>query len=112
MKYPSLVPNRWCKTPIHIIINQEGISEDGEPLKALEIDTMCNYQDKAKKVLTEQQQLIEIEGTALINGDIAPSLASISNGKVVVNGVERRIFRGTKARNPDGTVNYTKLELV
>ena len=112
MKYPSLVPNRWCRTPIHIVINQEGISEDGEPLKALEIDTMCNYQDKAKKVLTEQQQLIEIEGTALINGDIAPSLASISNGTVVVNGVERRIFRGTKARNPDGTVNYTKLELV
>lgn len=112
MKYPSLVPIRWCKTPIHVTINQEGMSEDGEPLKALEIDTMCNYQDKAKKVLTEQQQLIEIEGTALINGDIAPSLASISNGKVVVNGVKRRIFRGTKARNPDGTVNYTKLELV
>lgn len=112
MKYPSLVPNRWCKTPIHIVINQEGISEDGEPLKALEINTMCNYQDKAKKVLTEQQQLIEIEGTALFNGDIAPSLASISSGTVVVNGVERRIFRGTKARNPDGTVNYTKLELV
>lgn len=112
MKYPSLVPNRWCKTPIHIVVNQEGISEDGEPLKALEIDTMCNYQDKAKKVLTEQQQLIEIEGTALINGDIAPQLPSISNGTVVVNGVERRIYRGTKARNPDNTVNYTKLELV
>lgn len=112
MKYPSLVPNRWCKTPIHIIINQEGISEDGEPLKALEIDTMCNYQDKAKKVLTEQQQLIEIEGTALFNGDIAPKLPSISSGTVVVNGVERRIYRGTKARNPDNTVNYTKLELV
>ena len=112
MRYQSLVNPKFCKTPIHIVINQEGISEDGEPLKALEIDTMCNYQDKAKKVLTEQQQLIEIEGTALINGDIAPSLASISNGKVVVNGVERRIFRGAKARNPDGTVNYTKLELV
>lgn len=79
MKYPSLVPNRWCKTPIHVVLNREGISEDGEPLKALEIDTMCNYQDKAKKVLTEQQQLIEIEGTALFNGDIAPQLPSILN---------------------------------
>ena len=112
MKYPSLVPNRWCKTPIHVVLNREGISEDGEPLKALEIDTMCNYQDKAKKVLTEQQQLIEIEGNALFNGDIAPQLPSISNGTVIVNGIKRRIFRGTKARNPDGTVNYTKLELV
>ena len=112
MKYPSLVPKKWCKTPIHVVINQEGISEDGEPLKALEIDTMCNYQDKAKRVLTEQQQLIEIEGSALFDGDIAPSLASISNGTVKVNGVTRRIYRGTKARNIDGTVNYTKLELI
>lgn len=112
MKYPSLVPKKWCKTPMHVVINQEGISEDGEPLKNLEIDTLCNYQDKAKKVLTEQQQLIEIEGTALFDGDIAPSLASISDGTVVVNGVTRKIYRGTKARNPDGTVNYTKLELI
>ena len=112
MKYPSLVPTRWCKTPIRVTINQEGISEDGEPLKAIEIDTLCNYQDKAKKVLTEQQQLIEIEGTALFNGDIFPSLASISDGIAIVNGVARKIYRGTKARNPDGTVNYTKLELI
>ena len=35
-----------------------------------------------------------------------------SPGTVIVNGIKRRIYRGTKARNPDGTVNYTKLELV
>nr|DAV22551.1 MAG TPA: hypothetical protein [Caudoviricetes sp.] len=33
MRYPSLVNSKFCKTPIHIVINQEGMSEDGEPLK-------------------------------------------------------------------------------
>ena len=112
MKYPCLVPKRICKVEIHVVINQEGISEDGEPLKALEIDTKCNYQDNAKKVLNEQQQLIQIGGTALFTGDIAPNISVISDGEVTVYGQKRKIYKGTKARNPDGTVNYTKLELI
>ena len=60
MKYPCLVPKKFCKTPIKVIIFQEGINEDGEPLKAIEIDTKCNYQDKAKTVLTAEQKLIKI----------------------------------------------------
>ncbi|MEG0133763.1 MAG: hypothetical protein RR851_14655 [Clostridium sp.] len=112
MKFPCLVPKKFCKTPIHIEVNQEGISEDGEPLKALTIDTLCNYQDKAKRVLTPEQHLIQIEGIVLISGDIAPLLPSLSSGTVIVNGVNRTIYRGEKARNTDGTVNYTKLELV
>ena len=30
MKYPCLVPKKFCKTPIKVIVFQEGISEDGE----------------------------------------------------------------------------------
>ena len=30
----------------------------------------------------------------------------------MVCGQERRIFRGTRERNPDGTVNYTRLEVM
>lgn len=112
MKYPCLVPKSICKTDIQVIINQDGVSEDGEPLQALEIDTKCNYQDGAKRVLNEQQQLVQINGTALFNGDIAPDISVISSGEVNVHGEKRRIYKGTKARNPDGTVNYTKLELV
>lgn len=111
-KYPSLVPKRLCKTSIQIILYQEGLSEDGEPLESLKINTLCNYQDRAKRVLDAEHRIIQIEGTALIPGDIAPRLANISDGEVVVNGITRRIYRGCKNRNPDGTVNYTSLELV
>ena len=111
MKYPCLVPRKFCNTSIKVTIFQEGISEDGEPLKALDIDVKCNYQDKARTVLTADKRLVRIEGTALIPGDIAPDMPSISEGEVTVLGVKRKIFKGEKARNPDGTVNYTKLEL-
>ena len=111
MKYPCLVPKKFCKTPIKVIVFQEGISEDGEALKAIEIDTKCNYQDKAKTVLTAEQKLVRIEGTVLIPGDIAPEISSISSGEVEVLGIKRNIYNGEKARNPDSTVNYTKLEL-
>ena len=112
MKYPNVIPKSVCKTPIHIEIEQEGISEDGEPLEALSVDTKCNYQDKAKTVLSAQKKTVECSGVILINGDIAPDSPTISGGYVVINGVKRNIALGTKARNPDGTVNFTQLDVI
>ena len=112
MKYPKLVPSAVCKTPIHVKLYGEGLSERGEPLTVFDADLMCNLQDGAKTVLTDQQKLVEISGVALLSGDIAPDLPVISGGEVTLFGAKRRILRGMKARNPDGTVNYTRLELI
>lgn len=112
MKYPHLVPDVLCKTNIHVVIYEEGISQDGEPIKALEGDFECNYQDGAKTVYTKEQKLVQITGSALFCGDIAPELAVISDGYAEIFGVKRKILKGAKARNPDGSVNYTKLELI
>lgn len=112
MKYICLVPKIMCKTPIHITIYDEKNSEDGEPVAVVDDDFKCNYQDSAKTVLTQEQKLVQITGSAFLCGDIAPNLAVISDGEAVINGVKRKILSGTKARNPNGTVNYTKLELI
>ncbi len=112
MKWLELIPDSICKTPIHVLIEEEGISEEGEPIKALEFDGNCNYQDSAFRTLNEQQKLITLSGKAYFNGDIAPKLPIISSGEITVFGSKRRIYKGTKARNPDGTVNYTLLEIV
>lgn len=112
MKYPKLVPDVVCKTPIRVKLFYEGLSERGEPLTALDAELMCNLQDGAKTVMTDKQKLVEISGVALFNGDIAPDLPAISGGEVTLFGATRRILRGIKARNPDGTVNYTRLELI
>lgn len=112
MKYPCLVPQRLCKTDISMEIDQEGLNEYGEPLETVIYNGKCNYQDKAKTILTAEKKLVEITGSALIPGDICPELPVISGGTAIVFGAKRRIQQGTKARNPDGTVNYTEVLLI
>ena len=112
MKYPCLVPKRLCRTDIFLEIEREGLTEYGEPLPVVKYAGKCNYQDKAKTILTAEKKLVQITGTALFPGDICPDLPVISGGTAVVFGVERRIQQGMKARNPDGTVNYTEVLLI
>lgn len=111
MKYPCLVPKQLCSIDIVLKFDQEGLNKYGEPLEAVEFVGKCNYQDKAKTVLTAEKKLIQITGTALFPGDICPALAVISVGEAEIFGVSRRIIEGRKARNPDGTVNYTEVLL-
>lgn len=112
MKYPCLIPKRLCQTDIVCKFNQEGLNKYGEPLEPITYSGKCNYQDKAKTVLTEEKKMVQITGTALFPGDICPGLAVISGGSAELFGVKRRIEQGTKARNPDGSVNYTEVLLV
>lgn len=112
MRYPDLVPKRLCRTDIHVHLESEEITNEGEPEKVLDLDLRCNFQDRAKTILTAEKKLIRITGTAMFCGDIAPDFPSLSGGTVTVFGQERRIEQGMKARNPDGTVNFCQLEVV
>lgn len=134
MKYPCLVPKRLCKTPVIVRLESEGINNMGEPEHVLVLELMCNFQDKAKRILTPEKKIIEVTGTALFPGDIVAEgvlfpggvtpgndlfpevtmqeFPTLSCGTITVFGEERRIYRGTKARNPDGTVNYCQLEVI
>lgn len=112
MKYPKLVPPAVCQTRISLEIDQEGLNEYGEPLPAFAWSGTCNYQDSAKTVLTTERKLVQLSGRALFDGDICPKLPVISGGTAEIFGVKRRILEGRKARNPDGTVNYTEVLLI
>lgn len=112
MKYPCLVPQRLCRTPIHVHLESEELTNLGEPALVLDLELMCNFQDRAKTILTAEKKLVQITGTAMFCGDIAPEMPSLSGGTVTVFGEVRRIEQGMKARNPDGTVNFCKLEVV
>ena len=112
MRYPCLVPQKLCKTEIHVHLESEGLTNLGEPKYTADLDLTCNFQDRAKTILTAEKKLVQITGTALFPGDIAPELPSLSGGTVTVFGEMRRIVQGTKNRNPDGTVNYCTLEVM
>ncbi len=111
MKYPCLIPEQLCRTDISMEIEQEGLNEYGEPMEMVSYTGRCNYQDRAKTIYTEQKKQVLITGKALLPGDICPELPAISGGHAIVFGKKRRIAQGTKARNPDGSVNFTEVYL-
>lgn len=112
MKYPCLVLKQFCTTDVVAEFEPEGLNEYGEPLETVRYSGKCNYQDKARTVLTSEKKLVEITGCALFPGDICPELPVISGGAVEIFGVNRRILEGRKARNPDGSINYTEVLLI
>lgn len=107
--WPRLVPPRVCKTPCRVILT-DGTGEDGAPRVAAEMELKCNWQDKPRQVLNAERQVIQLSGIALFDGDIAPQLDVLA-GTVEIYGIAWTIHCGSKCRNPDGTVNYTRLEL-
>lgn len=111
MKYPCLILEQTCTTPIAVEIEQEGLNKYGEPLETVTWEGMCNYQDSAKTIWTSEKKQITITGICYIRGNIADELPTLSGGKVLVHGVERRIAQGIRARNIDGSVNYVELRL-
>ena len=111
MKYPCLVPERLCKTDILVHLESEELDNRGNPEKVLDLELKCNFQDKAKTIFTGEKKLVQITGTAMFTGDIAPEWPTLSGGSITVFGEVRRIQQGMKARNPDGTVNYCRLEV-
>ena len=110
MKYPKLV--RHPKTPVKVVIEPESPNEYGERVVLLDASFLCNYQDAASVRHTTDKQTPSITGTVYIDGDICPDAAVISCGHVVIFGERRDIAKGCKARNLDGSVNYTRLDVI
>lgn len=107
--FPKLVR---AHTPVRVVILSEEPNEFGERPTLLDKSFSCNYQDAATVKYTADKQATEITGTIFIDGDILPSSAVISSGYVVIFGEKREIKKGSKARNLNGSVNYTRLDVV
>lgn len=130
MKFPPLVKKQFCKTPVEVTIYGEGVSEDGAPLTVFECknlypsdslypsavlhggNSLCNMQSKAKTVYTKEQKIVQVSAVLLFSGDLAPDCPNLSSGYVVLDGEKRTIVQGVKHRNPDGTVNFTELDVI
>jgi hypothetical protein len=111
MKYPPLAPDRVCKVAIEVRLTS-GIDETGEPRVVKIVKTRCNYNEKSRQVLDAQRRLVQLSATAVFNGDIAPGLEQLEGYCFIDGGTKERVIAtAERARNPDGTVNYTRLGL-
>lgn len=109
MKYPCLVPAAVCRTPITLVIEREELDEDGAPVTVFTYEGRCNWQDSGRVELTGEQKYVRITGRAYFPGDICPGVSHLTGGYGEIFGERRDIAEGIKARNPDGTVNYTEV---
>lgn len=112
--FPKFLETVGCK----ITIYGDGLDEDtGEPVKALEWQGNCIWSEKSKQVITADKRMINLIGTAIVEGDIAPSLPAFAGGCIIIypnTPKEKKmlIYEGKRPRNPDGTIHHTSLELI
>ena len=109
MTWPHLVRPWTMTTPIRLVVDREELDEDGAPVTALDWSGKCNWQDGGKVERTGEQKYVRITGRAYIDGDIAPGVSNLTGGYGYIFGERRPIAEAVKARNPDGTVNYTEV---
>lgn len=120
---------QFCKTPVEVTIYGEGVTEDGTPLTVFECknlypsenlypsnlrcggNAVCNVQSKAKTVYTKEQKIVQVSAVLLLTA-ILPPTAHFKRWLCNHDGVKRSIVQGTKHRNPDGTVNFTELDVI
>lgn len=113
MKWPQLVPPQACCTPITVRL-QTGLNLDGSPKRETVYEGKCNYSERSRQVMNAERQLIQLNACALIPGDIAPGRDIAGEAVVRAAGAEtvRVIYSASRGRNPDGTVNFTQLEMI
>lgn len=104
-------PDQLLVTDYSITLNQEGISEDGEPISAFTASGKCIFSEKAKRIIDLEGKQITLLGKVIVKGDIAPKLKTISDGVITINGNSYEIHTGFRPRNPDGTIHHTMWEI-
>lgn len=104
-------PDWLLTTDYSLVLNESGISGDGEPIKSFETNGKCIFSEKAKRIIDSEGKQITLLGRVIIKGDIAPSLKNISDGVITINGCNYEIHTGSRPRNPNGTIHHTSFEL-
>lgn len=110
MIFPELVPKKLCVTPCTVYLT-EGLNRDGSKKRTVVFEGKCYHEEKSSQKLNAEKQLVSLTGKAYFNGDVVLGI-SFADGYADIGGREYKIYGSEKAKNPDGTVNYTCLELI
>lgn len=105
-------PDWLANTNYSLILNDDGVSEDGSPISSVEDEGKCIFSEKAKRIIDSEGKQITLLGKVIIKGDIAPSLKTISDGTININNRIYEIYAGYRPRNPDGTIHSTEFEVM
>ena len=100
----------WDKTPVTVTITKD-TDEDGVPIVVATYVGKCNLSGKTKYTKSSDGTWIRLAGVLTIGKDIAPEF-DVVEGYVTLGLTTCKIYGGSRPRNPDGTINHTRLELI
>lgn len=109
-KLPYL--EQWDVTPAEIVLTG-GMSEDGEAEILGAWTGKVNFSEKGRRVQDKDGLWVRLSGVLHVKGDILPGV-TFREGTATLAGQDKAfmIVSYSRPRNPDGTVNHTRLELI
>lgn len=101
----------WLDVTPAIIKITNGINSDGTDKVEKTISVKGRFNHKTIFTVDSEGRRIALEGKFYIGKDILPNGGKIA-GVVVIDEKKYRIYQAKRPRNPDGTICFTKLELI
>ena len=109
MQFPCLVVG--ATTPISGVLYGAEISCTGVPVES-SFSSLCIFQEgENKRTYTKDNTEVVLSAEAYIPGDICPDMPNITGGKATISGTEYEIATISRKRNPDGSINFTRVGL-
>lgn len=108
MRFPNF-PNSLFKTDVEVVIYSDETSMTGKPVEILNKKFECNYQSVNIKNSSELERSRGVNAVILIKGNIFKNDNLSCGGYVKAFGIKADIVDVSLVRNPDGTVNYTRI---
>ena len=99
----------WDRVEVTITL-YGGLGEDGGPVEVGAWSGKANLSEKVRRVQDGNGQWIALSGVLHIEGDVLPGV-QFDNGEVDIGGIVHRIVSYSRPRNPDGSVNHTRIEM-
>lgn len=109
MIYPK-IPKAFLKTEVELTIKSDETGTDGKAITLLHKKFKCNYQSVNTKNSSDLERSAGIQAVIYIDGNIFKSDKNEGcGGTAIIYGVKHNIIDISLERNPDGTVNYTRI---
>ena len=64
-------PDWLLNTDYSLVLNEEGVTEDGAPKESIKASGKCIFSEKAKRIIDAEGKQITLLGKVIIKGDVA-----------------------------------------
>ena len=108
--YPCLITNAVLNATVRVVADGD---IDGSSDSCVLYDGRANYAEMPRRVTDTDRRAVDVRAVVLIPGDIVEGRERVIGTVYVDGGATGYVIDScARMRNPDGTVNYTRLELI